>query len=225
MKSPTRVPSDPKLRKVLPELWTWYDAHGYPDSHRPVRSALVLELIRRFSYLVQVAAVGWLGSPPNPEDPSDDLYLRLGLIGERLKHAGLGGVASQLVLEVTELLKWLAPTSTPQQREDILMKAFEASDPAVRTEILRLIPRLLKNHRRGRHLSSKRLLWVKAYEENLRTGTKLSWMKIAIKICDCGKTTHTNLCRNNIRQGVRLLGVLLKKYRIRLPLRQSSHSH
>ena len=181
----------------------------------------MLELIRRFSSLVQVTAVGWLGSPPNPDDPADDLYLRLGLMGEWLGYAGLGGVASQLLLEVTELLKWLVPPSTNQQRREILMKAFEASDPTVRMGLLESMPRLLKNRRRGRHLTPKRLLWVKAYDENLRTGTELSWMKIAIKICDCGKTTHTSLCRNNIRQGVRLLGRSLKKYQIHLPLRQA----
>jgi hypothetical protein len=216
-----RLPPDSKLRKAFPELWAWYDAHGYPNPHRPVHSALLLELIRRFSSLVQVTAVGWLGSPPNPGDPSDDLYLRLELLRERLRYAGLHGVASQLLLEVTELLKWLAPSSTDQQRQGILMTAFAASDPAVQKQVLPLIPRLLGNHRRGRHLTPKRLLWVKAYEENLRTGTELSWMKIAIKICDCGKATHTNLCRNNIRQGVRLLAVLLKKYQIHLPLRQA----
>ena len=222
MKNSTRLPADPKLRRAVPELWTWYAAHGYPDSHRPVRSALVLELIRRFSYLVQVAAVGWLGAPPDPKDPSDDVYLRVGHIGERLKDAGLDGVVSRLRLEVTELLKWLAPTSTKQQRQDTFMKAYEASDPAARREILELIPQLLDPRRRGRHLTSKRLQWVKAYEERVRFGTDLSWMQIAIKACDCGRTAHTIACRNNIRQGVRILERLLKKYQIHLPLRQKS---
>jgi hypothetical protein len=218
------LPPDSKLRKAFPELWAWYDAHGYPNPHRPVHSAIVVALIRRFSSLLQVTAVGWLGKHPNRDDPDDDLYLKLGLTGEWLGYARLGGVASQLLPEVTELLKWLVPPSTNQQRQAILMKAFEESDPTGRMGILESMPRLLKNHRRGRHLTSKRLLWVRAYDENLRTGTELSWMKIAIRICDCGKSTHTDLCRNNIRQGVRLLAVLLKKYRIHLPLRQSSHN-
>jgi hypothetical protein len=225
LKNRGRLPADSKLRKALPELWAWYGAHGYPDSHRPVRSALVLALVRRVSHLIQVAAKGWLGAPPDPTDPSDDIYLRLGLIGKRLKAAGLSDLAGQLTLEVDELLRWLAPAGTDEKRRDVVMKVYEASDPATKKEIFRQIPRLLEARDRGRPSSSKKLLWVKAYEKNIRNRTEHSWMEIAIKVCDCGKTKHTNRCRNGIRQGVRLLERLLKNYQIHLPLQQSSHSH
>jgi hypothetical protein len=209
------LPSDRALRQAFPELWGWYDAHGYPDAERPVRSTLVLAVIRRFSFLTKIASKGWLGKPPDPDDPSDDLYLRFCLIMERLQSLGLGDKASQLARELKELLKWLAPASTRRQRQDALMAAFEASDPKARKEIFEFVLRHFREDRRGHPLTAMRLLWVKALEEKLRS-PELSWMRINIKLCSSGETTPTQKSKNNMRQGVRKLERMLKNYHINL---------
>jgi hypothetical protein len=167
--------------------------------------------------LINIAGEGWLGKPPDPDDPSDDLYLRFNLIMQRLRAAGLRDKVLHLSLELEELLKWLVPTGTPRQRQAVLMSAFEASDPKAKTELFRSVVSHLRGLRRGRPVTPKRRLWVEALEKKLRgkNGLKeLSWMEITIKLCDCDKPAHTQQCKNRIRQGVRKLQRMLQKYQI-----------
>jgi hypothetical protein len=44
------LPADAQLRQSCPAIWSWYDSF-FPDDKHPVRSRLVLALVRRQSYL------------------------------------------------------------------------------------------------------------------------------------------------------------------------------
>jgi hypothetical protein len=149
--------------------------------------------------------------------------MRFGFTMKRLQVKGLDGVATQLCLELAELLKWLVPDSTAAQRHEMLLRAFEASDQATRKELIAMFPQFFtaQRDRRGRPVGTKRQLWVRAYEERLRgqqIGQLLSWRRIAIKHCECGETQHTEKCSKRIRQGVRCLQHLLRKYQVDLPI-------
>jgi len=208
-------------------VWNWYRKHRYPNPSRPVRTALMLALIRRLSYLAALAAIPWPGSPPEEDDPSAPFLMEARVATNILAHARQPEQeVRETCSEVCDLLTWLRPPPTNQDVNAVLGEALETLKSRVEgdADLLKLLSLVIRGGPQGHPSSGKRVLWVEAYEMRLRSMAQrktLSYMRIVNKLCNCGQNCHTQMCKANIRQGIRKLERFLQKYDIE-PLTHSS---
>jgi len=137
------------------------------------------------------------------------------------------GELDQLKRETTELLSWIGqvpqiPEADIQraisERADLLQKAGRSGSEVVADA--RLTEKVWRKRPKGRP-PTQRVLAVAALE--MRLGNpRLSWTKLAKKICPCGQPEHNFGCRERIRIGVVALRKALKKHKIRLSEQSSS---
>jgi hypothetical protein len=179
----------------------------------------MLALVRRLTYLGALAVIPWPGEPPEGADPSECFLMEAQVATKILAHTGQpADIVKEICCEIAELLKWLRPPPANEEVNAVLEATLRTlkSRIAESADLLNLLS-LVTRERQGRPSSDKRLLWVKAYEMKLQhrnQRSKLSYMKIAIKLCDCGGQTHTQKCRAKIRQGIRKLERFLEAYGI-----------
>lgn len=113
--------------------------------------------------------------------------------------------------EVDELMSWLEEPMDSDEEFALVLKLFDDS-PLSLTQNLAFLQRTLKRPH-GSPIR-KRTLAVQALE--MRHLKNLSWMQLAIKLCDCDKSNHDHDCSQRIRQQVRVLQEVLDKYQISL---------
>lgn len=195
---------DDNYRKECPELWTSYDAH-FPDPNRPGTSALALALCRlRSQSLIAARPINSVQVTPSHLPPEVEAA-RLAMAEttaeiERYRRVFRG---AGLQDEISELLDWLFPQVTEQNKID-LRPAFES-----RLELAGWSPEEVKLFlsqsmppRRGAKIQNRQN-WLKAWDEKLLSpDTKFS--ELAERYCSCAKkvTGHDGHCAEALRKGV-----------------------
>lgn len=203
---PLRKPpdlDDDKFRAALPELWRWFDT-VFPRQEQPGRAALMLALIRRLSQKHLLL----LPKPRNPAYPP----LTEQQERERVEFHKLlvTGPWQHVEAEISDLLDWLTPPITDQQREagkvsfSAQLRDIGLSDKGI-AEILKIVSR----KRRGR--PPERLVSLRAWDLQL-LGYK--WKEIPDKVCPCTKGAHDESCEQSIRQGVIRLQRIAERYEV-----------
>jgi len=113
------------------------------------------------------------------------------------------------IKEVNELMSWLEEPMDSGEEFPLFLKIFDDS-PLSLTQNLAFLQQTLKPPH-GSPIR-KRTLAVQALEMKLLKN--LSWMQLAIKLCDCDKSNHDHVCRQRIRRQVGVLNKVLDKYQI-----------
>ncbi len=113
------------------------------------------------------------------------------------------------IKEINELMSWLEEPMDSGEEFTLVLKIFDDS-PLSLTQNLAFLQQTLKRPH-GSPIR-KRTLAVQALE--MRLLRNLSWMQLAIKLCDCDKSNHNSDCSQKIRQQVRVLKEVLDKYQI-----------
>lgn len=197
---PTCLPRVPQIRGATREvavgeldsailaLWTNYRAH-YPDPSRPIHSALIKFYTQRLTEFLEVVVPA--------SSPLTDLQAALPELAR----------LSSLLKEISSYLgeNPLFMAAPPGMVGEFLLKqGFSFSDARNAAE-------LAEKNSPGRP-PSVRIMAVKALE--LRISQKMSWGKLAMKLCECGERVHGHKCSERIRQAVMALQEILKKYEI-----------
>lgn len=110
-----KLPPDAQLRPTCPDVWKEYDTH-FPDNEHPLLSRVVLETVRRWSYLCAPPNAVWPESlPPLSPEVRSERILAFWLA--RLKEY------AQLQAEIGELLNLVRPKLSPKERVSITERA------------------------------------------------------------------------------------------------------
>jgi len=196
-----KLPPDRELRRACPDLWKQYDAQ-YPDPERPLVSRVVLETVRRWSYMYAPPAAWWPERLP-PLSPEDQKEKPLGYWLARASEF------AQLQAEIAELLNLITPRLTLAHRREILEKAVGELPYSDAKRVLRSLKRGLAGRR-----ADKRLLALRALEIKMLNPER-TWEQIGTEVKYDTRKYHEAFAEM-LPAEVRVLKRLLRKYGIRL---------
>ena len=207
---PLGIPADfddPKLRAVRPGLWNWFETQC-PRHKQPGRAALTLALIRRLSWKKTLAPEPW--PPALPALSQEEERER------EASHAAYHVSAlNRLEAEISELLDWLVPPITDDQREVAVVRLhWDLKNAGMDDEEVAHAIRAVSHRRRGRPVEMH-LAWLRAWDLRLLDRRKWIWRNLPSAVCPCTKRGgHDESCVQAIRQGVMQVQKVAAKYKV-----------
>lgn len=204
------LPADAQLRQSCPAIWNWYDSF-FPDAEHPVRSRLVLALIRRQSYLQAPPGYTDVGFP----QVATTLRQLLGAASPQLMPYWQQHREEFLRVynEARDLLTWLHPERVEPAWEVLRLHTTKAlhQQGVPFQDVLEILPKLSQVRRGAPAKASMRIAAVKALELKM-ADSKNSWTRVTLKVCPCGNRGHNHRCAQLVRQAVMRLKKALTKY-------------
>jgi hypothetical protein len=198
---------DPKLRAVRPDLWNWFETQC-PRHKQPGRAALTLALIRRLSWKKALAPEPW---PPALPALSQEQERE-----REASHAAYHASSlNRLEAEISELLGWLVPPITDDQRKVAVVRfSWDLKNAGVNDEEIAQAIQIVSHRRRGRPVDMH-LVWLRAWDLRLLDPREWIWRKLPNAVCPCTKRGgHDESCVQAIRQGVMQAQKVAAKYRV-----------
>jgi hypothetical protein len=207
-----KFPTDAQLRKSCPAIWMWYDDF-FPDRQHPIRSRLVLALVRRECYLQAPAGYRNGAFPPGPTTLPKLLEAASSRMIPYWQQEQHQAEFLRVYNEARDIMTWLHPHPTEPAWKTFLLHTTQAmlQQGVSLEEILKTLPKLTDNPRGAKAKANMRIAAVKALELKMK-GSENSWARVTRKVCPCGKGSHDNACVQRIRQTVIRLKKLLAFY-------------
>jgi hypothetical protein len=214
VKRASRRPTDEQLRDAHPELWAWYTGR-YPKKDQPRRSLLMLEFVRRSSWLRLLAETTSVPIVPelSRQDPTDTTFDMVRAIKALYKPSNEVQQFRQLDADVEDLISYLKSSLSRRVGEDLIRELDERGLSGL--EIFYVVPRLTR--RLAGHPVTARLDAVRAAD---MFDAGFSWTQIAQKLYGCKDGADCSRYRERIRKAVKSLDKFFCKFGIPIPKRR-----